>query len=74
MQDGFRFVSKPNKCDGCPLDHIAPRWAKVTNLCEKMARGWEVKYLLDDFGHTICEVRENRNRGFYGPEESREKP
>ena len=66
MQDGSHFISKPNKCDGfrpgsstpegCPLDHIAPRWAKVSNMCGKMARGWEIEYLLDDLGRTICEV------------------
>ncbi len=50
------LISKPNKCDGCPLKDV-PIEFKVANLCNKLNPQFEVKYSLDDLGHTICKVR-----------------
>jgi hypothetical protein len=53
------FISKGNICYGCPLKD-APLKKKVLNLCHRGRPNFKVKYLLDDFGHTVCEVKSRR--------------
>jgi len=53
------FISKGNICSGCPLKD-APVKKKVLNLCHQWDPDFNVKYLLDDLGHTVCEVRPRR--------------
>jgi len=50
------FISKPNNCDGCPI-RDAPVKLKIGNLCYKWDPKFEVKYKLDNLGHTICQVK-----------------
>jgi hypothetical protein len=52
------FVSKPNSCHGCPLEKIAPEWAKIGNICGSVLIRYEVDYRLDDLGRQICTVKE----------------
>ncbi len=54
------FISKPNKCDGCPLEQIfttgMPLRFKVANTCHKAQTDFDVKYGLNDLGQTVCKV------------------
>jgi len=53
------FISNPNKCDGCPLNQ-EDNYYKVINRCDLVDDRYEVNYLLDDLGRTICEVKQKK--------------
>jgi hypothetical protein len=49
------FISKPNKCEGCPIKDTPLRF-KISNSCHKAQLDYEVEYGLNDLGQTICRV------------------
>lgn len=57
------FVSKPNRCDGCPFEKISTVEIKRRNLCHRLSSAYDVLYMLNGKGNPICKLRKHSSSG-----------